>query len=143
MTGPYGFSDAARRVSDAANTAIVNGGRGRWIAFRLTDGTVEGMPDRPKTYPVRRDAVKAQGHSARDYGYLQVPWDGVTARAAEVMVKLQRQLRDTDLQLIDPEVADRDYPTSNLREAMPSLDRRRALTSTRRERRSRGGVILP
>lgn len=142
----FGFSDAARRVSDAANQAIVNGtGRGQWLAFALSDGSVEGMPDNPRTYPRRQDAVRAQGHSAKDYGYLRVPWDGVTPRAAEVMVKLQRQLRNTDLQLVDPEVADHDYPTDNRREAVPELDRRRLLTRSRYDntRRSPGGIILP
>jgi hypothetical protein len=147
MTTPnvFGFSDAARRVSDACNQAIVNGDRDQWVAFALSDGSVEGMPDRPRTYPRRRIAVHAQGHAAKDYGYIKVPWDGVTPRAAEVMVKLQRQLRDTDMQLTDPEVADYDYPTDNRREAMPGLDRRHVLTRSRQrvETRSPGGIILP
>lgn len=139
----FGFGDAAERVSDACNQAIVNGDRGEWIAFALTDGSVSGMPFNPRTYARRQDAVRAQGHSAADYGYIKVPWDGVTPRAAQVMVKLQRQIRDTDMQLIDPEVAGHDYPTDNRRESMPALDRRRALTSSRSDRRSPGGIIIP
>jgi hypothetical protein len=140
----FGFSDAARRVSDACNQAIINGDRDQWIAFALSDGAVEGMPDEPRTYPRRRIAVRAQGHSAKNFGYIKVPWDGVTPRAAEVMVKLQRQIRETDMQLVDPEIADYDFPTDNRREAMPTLDRRHVLTRSRSDaRRSAGGIILP
>lgn len=136
----FGFSDAARRISDAANQAIVNGDRMRWMAFSLADGAVAGMPDNPRTYPHRADAVRAQGASDREYGYLQVPLDGVTPRAAEVFLKVGRQLRAAGMELTDPEVRDRDFPVSNLRESFPSLDRHRWL---QRDRRSRGGLILP
>lgn len=149
--GAFGFSDAARRISDAANTALLNGARDEWLAFALSDGSVEGMPDNPRTYPHRQDAVRAQGHSAANYGYLKVPWDGVTPRAAEVFLKIQRQVKDIGYQLIDPEVSDRDYRLNHLRESTPSLDRRGILTRNRydgtgaagRERRSPGGLILP
>lgn len=141
----FGFSDAARRISDAANQAIVNGLRDQWMAFTLRDGSVSGAPDAPRCYPKRRDAVRAQGNNERNYGYIKIPWDMVTPRAAEVMLKLARQLRETDMQLTDPEVADRDYPTSNLRESFPSLDRRRALVRDRRHsvRMRPSGLILP
>ena len=137
MMNVFGFSDEAKRLSDAANTALVNGAGLQWLAFALRDGSVEGMPDRPQTYLRRQDAVRNQGAYAGDFGYIKIPLDGVTARGAEVMVKLQRQLKEAGMQLIDPEVADRDFPTDNRREAMPSLDRRRLLV------RSRHGLFLP
>lgn len=141
----FGFSDAARRISDAANQAILNGDRDQWMAFRLADGTVEGAPDNPRTYPRKSIAIRAQGSNERRYGYIKIPWDGVTPRAAEVMLKLQRQVEKIGYQLTDPEVADHDYPTDNRRETMPSLDRRRLLVRDRHHtiRRSPGGVILP
>lgn len=137
----FGFSDAARRLSDAAQTAITLGRRDQWMAFALSDGRVQGAPDNPRTYPRRQFAVQAQGHDAANYGYLKIPWDSVTPRAAEVMLKLQRQTRAIDHQLVDPEVADHDYVPSNLREHFPD-DRRRILASTRL-RTSGGGLILP
>jgi len=147
----FGFSDAARRISDAANQALLNGARDEWLAFALSDGRVEGMPDNPRTYPRRRIAVAAQGHDARNFGYLQVPWDGVTPRAAQVMLKLARQLHDINHDLVDPEVADSEFVPSNLREHFPG-DARRVLRHTRlvddterrrHERRSPGGLIVP
>lgn len=136
----YGFSDAARRLSDAANQAIINGDRDRWMAFALADGSVPGSFDRPETYPTRRDAIRSRGANERNFGYIKVPWDMVTPRGAEVFLRLHRQLRDSGMQLTDPEQADRDYATDNRREAMPSLDRRRLLTGSRI---SPGGIHLP
>lgn len=135
----FGFSDAARRISDAAQTAITLGRRDQWLAFALADGRVEGAPDNPRTYPRRAIAVAAQGHNARNFGYIKVPWDSVTPRAAEVMLKLARQLREINHDLVDPEVADHDYVPSNLREHFPG-DRRQILRNTRM---SPGGLILP
>lgn len=140
----YGFGDAAQRISDTIRTAIVNGDRGRWIAFSLEDGRCSGPRDRPDTYPTKAEAIRAQGNSERNFGYIKIPWDDVTPRAAQVMLKIHRQLRDAGLMLTDPEVANHDFPLSNRREDYPD-DRRHILTHTRlrTQLRSRGGLILP
>ena len=53
---PFGFSDAARRISDQLRQAIVDGHGGRFMAFALADGRSDG-----KTYEQRRDAGSVPG----------------------------------------------------------------------------------
>lgn len=141
--GPFGFSDAARRISDAMRQAIVDGHRNRWMAFALEDGRGDG-----RIYDTRADAVRFHTNLYAKYLYLVVPWDDVTPRSAEVQLKVFRQLQDIGQHPDDPEVAGQSYMMDSRREAYPALDGRRLLVATRRERRraerrSRGGIILP
>lgn len=141
--GAFGFSDAARRISDTVRQAIVDGHRNRWMAFALEDGHSDG-----RVYDTRADAVRFHTNKYNRYLYLIVPWDDVTPRAAEVYLKIYRQLEKVGQHPDDPEVAGQTYMMDSRREAYPSLDRRRLLVANRRdrrraERRSRGGIILP
>lgn len=138
----FGFSDDARRISDAIRQAIVDGHRDRWMAFSLQDGRTDGQ-----VYYTRADAVRYHTNKYNRYCYIKVPWDDVTPRAAEVYLKIYRQLQKNGNHPDDPEVANQEYMMDTRREAYPSLDRRRILKDTRLVlpgmRRSNGGLILP
>lgn len=146
MSGPFGFSDAARRISDTVNQAIVDGARGRWMAFALEDGRSNG--DR---YDTRTAAVRHHGNAYRKHCYLQVPWDQLTPRAAEVYLKIHRDLTALGQHPADEEMPNTQWMLDNRREAYPRLDARRQLVDLREhierrgagQRRSRGGLILP
>jgi hypothetical protein len=134
-TGPFGFSDEARRVSDTIRQAIVDGHADHWMAFALADGLSDG-----RTYDTRAAAIAAQHNQERRFMFILIPWDDVTPRAAEVFFKVHRQMADAGLQLVDPEVANQQWTHDNRREVTaPGLDRRHILSSTR----IRGGLILP
>lgn len=130
----FGFSDAAKRISDTVNQAIVDGHRNRWMAFALEDGKSNGT-----TYDTRRDAVLAHRNAYRLNCYLQVPWDHLMPRAAEVYLKIHRDLASIGQHPVDDEIPDTQWMLDNRREAYPQLDRRRALV----ELRTKGGIILP
>lgn len=143
--GPFGFSDAARRISDTVRQAIVDGNRERWIPFAMEDGST----DRPVVaYLTRGEAVRHTRNRYRAYMYLQVPWDDISPRAAEVFLKVHRQLKAIGQHPLDDEVADMPLMMDNRAEAYPSLDRR-VFGHTpnqplrRAERRTPGGIILP
>lgn len=142
--GPFGFSDAARRISDTMRQAILDGHRNRWLAFALDDGTTERVP--PDVYDTKADAIRHHGNKYRRYCYIRVPWDDVTPRAAEVLLMRHRQLAKLG-QHPDDEMAQHELMVDTRREAYPRLDARRIMVNDRyigrRERRSNGGVILP
>lgn len=140
MTGPLGFSDAAVRVSDTIRQAIVDGHQNQWMAFALGDGTSDGT-----TYLARRDAIRHHANKARQFMYIQVPWDDVTPRAAEVYFLLHRQLAARGQHVADDEMPDTEWMFDNRREATaPTLDRRRLLMLDRPGGSAGlGGLILP
>lgn len=81
--GPFGFSDAAKRASDAVNTALLvdqEGNRGRWIALRLSDGGSDGT-----TYPNIETAIAFQFHYSQ-CAYLPIPSGGMSPREADVLL---------------------------------------------------------
>jgi len=145
MTGPFGFSDAARRMSDAIHQAIVDGHRNRWMAFALEDGSTNGT-----IYDTKEDAHRALSNSYRKHMVLRVPWDQAPPKACEAFLKVHRQLAVLG-QHPDDEMHKTMIMMDNRLEAYPSLDiaRQRVVTARRREyrrvgeRRSAGGVILP
>jgi hypothetical protein len=146
MSGPFGFSDAAKRISDAVNQAIVDGHRGRWMAFALEDGSSSG-----DTYDTRSDVVRYHGNAYRKHCYLQIPWDQLTPRAAEVYLHIHRQLTANGQHPADEEMPETQWMLDNRREAYPRHDARRQLVDLREEierrgaseRRTAGGLILP
>lgn len=82
--GPLGaYSDAARRVSDAITLHLLadgDGNHGKWCAFRLSDGTSDGV--------VYDDPVVAADHQLhyKQCAYIQIHRGGMSPRAASVML---------------------------------------------------------
>lgn len=143
----FGFSEAAQRISDTIRQAIVDGHRNRWLPFAMEDGRCADNPVRP--YDTRADAVRHTRNRYRAYMYLQVPWDDVPPRAAEVFLKVHRQLQKLGQHPLDDEVANMTHMMDTRMEAYSSLDARQAVAGRtlrnplRVERRSTGGIILP
>jgi hypothetical protein len=141
-THAFGFSPEAQRMSDTINQAIVDGHRNRWYAFALEDCTSDKVP-----YDTRRDAVRHHHNRHQQFMFIKIPWDQCTPRAAEVNIRLYRQLKALGQHPDDLDSADDQIMTDNRREAYPALDGRRALVANRTdntgERRSPGGLILP
>lgn len=145
--GPFGYSDEARRISDTVRQAIVDGHRNRWLPFDVATGEAVDRPVVP--YETRLDAVRHTRNRYRKCMYVQVPWDDVSPRSAEVLLKIYRQLIAIGQHPQDDEVANMPFMMDNRMEAYPSLDRRtpgrtlRNPLTRRAERRSSGGIILP
>lgn len=139
---PFGFSDAARRISDTVTQAIADRQGGRWMAFALEDGRGNGT-----VYDTKADAIHAHRNAARKYCYLCVPLDLLPPRAAEVFLKVHRQLAKLG-QHPDDEMINHEFMIDNRLEAHPYVDKRRLIATQfdragRAVRRSPGGVILP
>jgi len=92
----YGFSDAAKRLSDTVNMHAIAGSWGKWIAVRLSDGGTDGV-----LYDSRADAIRHQLHE-KLCAYVLVPIDGMTLRAAESYMRFVRQAYDAGFRLADP-----------------------------------------
>lgn len=138
-THPFGFSDEARRMSDTIRQAITDGHAGKWIAFALEDCTTDGM-----VYDVRRDAIRFHANKARMYMYISVPWDDCTPRAAEVYIRLHRQLAKLGQHPADDEMPDTEWMFDTRREAYKTtraLDARSILK--RPDPHTPGGLYLP
>lgn len=91
MTGLLGFSDAARRVSESMTLHSITdreGNRGWWAAYRLSDGGTDGV-----LYETAAAAAHAQLHW-RQCMYVQVQWDGMSVRDAQIMLDYWRQVYD-------------------------------------------------
>jgi hypothetical protein len=90
--GPLGaYSDAARRISDAMTLHLLadgDGNFGKWLAFRLSDGTSDGV-----VYDDPVVAADAQLHY-QQCAYLQIHRGGISARAAAVMLAYYRAVYD-------------------------------------------------
>lgn len=93
-TGPFGRpipSDAAKRASDIIQTHLLadtEGNRDRWVAIRLSDGGSDGT-----TYDTVADAANAQLHYQQCM-YIRIPWAGMPAHEAEVMLAYHRKVYD-------------------------------------------------
>lgn len=89
--GPWGFSDEAKRCSDAVNLALLadpEGNRDRWLAIRLSDGGSDGI-----VYDDPRAAANAQLHW-KVCAYIPIPWTGMQPREAEIMLQYWRRCYD-------------------------------------------------
>lgn len=91
------YSDAARRCSDIVRQAIVDKHAGKWFAVRLSDGGSDGVP-----YDTKGDAVNHQLHE-QQCAYVKIPVDDMTPRAADLFLRVNRQLYDAGMRLADPE----------------------------------------
>lgn len=88
---PLGFSDAARRASDAVNLALTadpEGNRGRFLAIRLSDGGTDGV-----VYDTVAEAALFQLHY-KQCMYLRIPASGIMPREAEVLLNYHRRVYD-------------------------------------------------
>lgn len=89
--GPLGvYSDAARRISDTVNLHLLadDGNHLKWLAFRLSDGTSDGV--------VYDDPVAAADHQLHytQCAYIQIHRGGMSAQAASVMLTYYRRVYD-------------------------------------------------
>lgn len=86
--GPLGtYSDAARRVSDEITLHLLADGDGnhlKWLAFKLEDGTSDGV-----VYDTPTDAAAHQTHYKR-CAYIQIHRGGLSAQGAEAMLTYTR-----------------------------------------------------
>lgn len=90
--GPLGvYSDAARRVSDAITLHLLadgDGNFGKWLAFRLSDGTSDGV-----VYDTPVEAADHQLHY-KQCAYIQIHRGGLSAKGAAVMLTYYRRVYD-------------------------------------------------
>lgn len=138
----FGFSDAARRISDMVTNAIADRQGNRWMAFALEDGTSNGT-----VYDTKKDAIHHHRNAARKYCYLRIPLDMLSPLAAEAFLKIHRQMSKLG-QHPDDEMINSEFMVDTRLEAYPSLDSRRLLATQfdrrgRAVRRSAGGLYLP
>jgi hypothetical protein len=86
--GPLGvYSDASRRISDTITLHLLadpDGNYGKWCAFRLSDGTSDGV-----VYDDPVAAADAQLHY-KQCAYIQIHRSGISAKAASVMLTYYR-----------------------------------------------------
>ncbi len=95
-----GHSDAAKRISDTVNLHWAAGWDaciGKWIAFRLADGT-----GGHQLYDRKRDAVRDQSDEMLCL-YLKIVPGGMDICEAEILLRTHRQLYDNGFRLHDPD----------------------------------------
>ncbi|MEU9048382.1 hypothetical protein AB0D63_43340 [Kitasatospora sp. NPDC048343] len=109
--------DTARRVSDAVNLHIAADPDARgYVACRMDDGRSDNA-----LYDTRGDAVRHHMKAGQEsnYFYVKVTPDGLTPKAAWVLVVAFRKLRDAGIR---PDHEDVQLPQR--RELLAGLDRR-------------------
>lgn len=112
--------DVARRVADAVNIHITANPDARgFVACRMDDGRSNG-----DLYDTRKDAVRHHMKAGQEsnYFYVKVTPDGLTPRAAWVLVVAFRRLRDAGIR---PDHEDVQLPQR--RELLARVDRRLAV----------------
>lgn len=100
-----GHGDDAKRLCDGVNAryslltpdAIL---AGRWVAFRMSDGSVDRS-----VYDTKRDAVR---HQSDEFvcGYLKLTLLPMTICEAETILKFHRGAYDSGFRLPDPDARD-------------------------------------
>lgn len=93
-------TDEARRASDAVNKHLHEHGMnaiGRWVALRLSDGGSDGV-----LYDSKSDAIRFQLHE-NQCAYVQVLPEGLSVRAAQSVLNVNRQFYDAGMKLADPD----------------------------------------
>jgi hypothetical protein len=84
--------DAAKRVSDGYNLHLLadrDGNQGRWLAFRLSDGTGDGT-----TYASKDDAIRGQRHNERYCMFLPLHRTSMSVCAAASLLRTSRMMYD-------------------------------------------------
>jgi hypothetical protein len=91
-----GHTDPAKRVSDIVTLHWIAGGWdacvGKWIAFKLSDGTSDDT-----LYPSKYDAVRHQKGVYQHYMYLRLVAGGMNVCEAESLLALHRRARERDI----------------------------------------------
>lgn len=94
-------SDAAKRISDAANLAWVFGGWdgtvGRWMAFKLEDGSTDHA-----IYDTKRDAIRHVSDELT-YAFFKLHPMGMSVCESEIMLQFTRDAVKRGFRLVDPD----------------------------------------
>jgi hypothetical protein len=97
---PFGHMDSARRMADAINlhwTAQQWDAIGKWVAFRLSDGSSDGI-----LYDTKQDAVRMQFHEMQ-CAYVRIIRDQMSVCEAQIMLEVSRRAYDAGFRLTDPD----------------------------------------
>lgn len=98
MSAGMPVTDDGRRLSDAVTLAILAGGRGAWIAARLSDGGTDGQ-----IYDTRTDAIRHQLHEDQ-CAYIRVPLAGdMPPIEATAYLDFNRRRLAAGFRMVDPE----------------------------------------
>ena len=97
--GP-GYPAAAKRMSDAINTARVAGDTGKWLAIRLHDGSCDGT-----AYDTRADAIRHQLH-IEFCTYVRVMPGSATPAECWAVLRFTRWAYDNGHRITSPEDPD-------------------------------------
>lgn len=89
--GPLGaYSDEARRIADEYQLHLIAdaaGNEGRWMAFRLDDGTCDRT-----LYGSRSEAIRAKGLFAKHWGIIKILPMGISYAAAASYLETCRRV---------------------------------------------------
>lgn len=97
-----------RRISDTVHLHVIGGSVGKWLAFRLADGTSDGIP-----YDSRAEAIRHQLHEQLCC-YMIVHPDGITPYDAVRFLLVNRALYNAGYRLADPDMPGEPiYPYTN------------------------------
>lgn len=125
--GQHPETDDGRRLADAHNAALAGGGRGRWIAARLSDGGTDGV-----IYDVRADAVRHQIHETQ-CAYIRVHPSRMEPAEGTAILRVHREAYDAGYRMVDP--ADSPLMASRGPVITPNRAQRRAMMRGNRGRR--------
>lgn len=100
MVAGMPVTDDGKRLSDAVMVAIAAGGRGRWIAARLSDGGTDG-----NVYDTRQDAIRHQLHEEQCCYVLIPPAGQMPPHEATGYLRFNRSRVAAGMRMVDPEAA--------------------------------------
>lgn len=126
MTDPgrYAVTERGRRLHEHVLMAQALGGRGRWIAARLSDGSTDGH-----IYDTKADAVRHQLHETQ-CAYLVVPQGPMPVAEATAWLELHENMYRAGYRLQDPDLSP--MMTSEHQQFLNRSGRRRALREATR-----------
>lgn len=90
----YEVTDDGRRLADAHERARLEGGVGRWIAARLSDGGTAG-----EVFDRRDQAVR---HHSTDHMYVQIQPGPMPPAEATALIAVHRRAREAGFDFTDP-----------------------------------------
>lgn len=94
---PEQLADIGKRVHETIALHITAGSVGRWAAFRLADGSSDGIP-----YDTRADAIRHQLHESLCC-YVKIPPDGMPPLDAVRFILINRMIYAGGFRLTDPD----------------------------------------
>jgi hypothetical protein len=89
--------DAGQHCADAVNLALSLGGKGKWIAIRLSDGKSDG-----NIYDYKQQAINHQLHEFQ-CAYVKIPPGGMQVDEAVRYLNVNRKLYDKGMRIADPD----------------------------------------